>query len=161
MDEGHKTLAAIQERNEADAERAGRIVYNRARVRQTLLAAEYIAQVWRPLQRKRQAPGHAGRVTAINLRISDADRSYSGLVPLPADLEGSGEGLVGALEARLDGLTDLRESAVAIADEARLRDSPDFDLADAALDAIEDLDITLRETLTAIVKSAAPVPTSE
>ena len=155
MDDSHKTLSAIQDRNAADAQRAGRVIYDRAAVRQLLIGNEHTESAWQPPHRKKQAQGHAGRDKAINIRVSDRERSFASLVPLPPDLEGSDQ----VSETRLDELTELREVAIVIVDKAWSVD--DFDRADATLDAIEDLDVTIREVLTAILKSAIPITTSD
>jgi len=162
MGESQAKLSEIQARNVADAERAGRVIYDRAGVRQLLIGGEHAAPAWEPPHRKKQAQGHAGRDKAIHIRVNDRERSFASMFTLgPDQSHDSDEILPGSLEAQLRELGEFRAVAITIVDKAWCEGVEDFDLADAALDAIEDLDITLRETIAAIVKSTAPVPTSE
>ena len=162
MDESHKTLHKIQERNLADANRVGRIIYDRAGVRQLFIAGEHPASAWQPAQRS-EADRERREDKAINIRVRDRERNFAGLDSLLADLEGSDQVLITdqVLKTRLDELTELREAAITIADKAWCEGVEDFDLAHAALDAIEDLDLTLGETLAALAQSTAPVTASE
>lgn len=162
MDESHKTLIDVQARNVADANRVGRIIYDRDEVRRSLIAGDHPAQVWQPTQRKKLGEGHAGRSKAINIRMSDSARSFAVFIRVSTGtLQRNDDVVAGSPEAQLFELAELRDAALAIADQARNADSPDFDLADAALDAIEDLDLTLSETIATIARSTAPVATSE